>query len=141
MAELQFPSLSEDGWIRSSVSIADSLFAHFFVAEYSQTHIYNGAVSSFPWIIQETHGDVLRAASLTQDTLHAYFSRFFSDVSVEVSALNDPIDQNKASLTIYVSFKDHDGTLQVLGKLLKIVNSKATQIINLSNTGSIKTGE
>lgn len=134
MPELpKFPSLSEEGWVGSTVSLADYLFAHFIVSDYSQTQLYNGHVASLPWIIQECQDDDARMTSLMDTTLQTYFGRYFNNVVTEIKLNKDPENNNKANLSIYVKFKDNEGKDFVLGKLLSLLNSKVVTIIDINN--------
>lgn len=134
--QVMMPTLSEEGWVSTAASIADNLFAHFFVSDYSQTQLYLNQVASFSWILQEGQGDMSKISTLTQETLEKYFGRYFSNVIVEVSTANDTETPNKASVTIYVSFKDKDGKKYVLGKLLSMLNSKVAKIIDINNNST-----
>lgn len=131
MADLYFPSLSEDGWITNGEQQADYLFSHFFVADYSQTQLYNGHVASFPWIVQKGNNDMTATVRLTQTTLEHYFSRYFDGVEVEVT--ENPTTTSKAEITIFVRFLDRSGKEIILGKLAEIIDLKVNKIIDISN--------
>lgn len=128
-----FPSLDQQGWVSSSSSIADFIFSHFFVSDYSQTQLYLGEVTSFPWILVQNQNDMIQAASATRVALSRYFSRYFNNVAVEVSQGPDPTNPSKVQFTIYVSFTDGEGKDYVLGKLLEVMESKISKVININN--------
>ncbi len=129
----KMPSLSEDGWVNNSIKTCDYLLSHFFLSDYSQSYIYHGQVSSLPWIIQQTQGNMSRTVSLTQQTLSGYFSRYFNNVVVEVSEIEDANNPSKGEITIYVKFTDAENKEYVVGKLLHITDLTISKIINLSN--------
>lgn len=136
MAEnFYLPTLSPEGWVQSTAEQADYLFAHFFVSEYSQTHLYKSNVSSFQYIIQNTQGRITDTVSKTISTLTSYFSRYYDNVVADASYLEDPVNSGKVTLNIYVSFTDKTGKDFVLGKATEVVNSKVIKIININNNG------
>lgn len=132
-----YPSLSEDGWVNNSVKLADKLLSDFFISDYSQTYLYSGAVSSFPWIIQNKQGNVTETAALVQSTLNVYFSRYFNNVVVESQDQTSADSPSKGQITLYVKFTDDDGIEYVVGKLLEIADMNITKIINLNNNGKV----
>jgi hypothetical protein len=127
-----FPSLSEDGWVTNTIIKANYLFAHFFIAEYSQTTLYPGYVSSLPYIIEQGMGDPNETANLLNKALSNYFTRYFNNVTVEVDY---PLGQegSRVYLTIFVSFDGPNGQTYSLGKIINMVNSKVISIENLNN--------
>lgn len=127
------PTLSEDGWVNSSVKVCDQLFSHFLLSDYSQTYLYDGLVSSFPWIILETQKDMTRTITLTQQTLSSYFTRYFNNVVVEVAEVENIEEPSVAQISIYLSFTDTEGEQHSLGKLLQIADLKVQKIIDLNN--------
>lgn len=132
-----YPSLSEDGWVNNSVKIADKLLSDFFISDFSQTYLYSGAVSSFPWIIQNKQGNITETAVLVQSTLNVYFSRYFNNVVVESQDQTSADSPSKGQITLYVKFTDDDGIEYVVGKLLEITDMNITKIINLNNNGKV----
>lgn len=131
--EVYFPSLSEDGWVTSSMKIADYLLSHFFISDFSQSYIYITNVSSLPWIIQKHQGDISRTCTEIQNTLSEYFSRFFSNVQVEVTDVTNTATPSKAEISIYLKFIDKDNKEFVFGKLLEIADMTITKIIDINN--------
>lgn len=130
-----YPSLSEDGWVNNSVKIADKLLSDFFISDFSQTYLYSGAVSSFPWIIQNKQGNIAETAALVQKTLNVYFSRYFNNVVVESQDQTSADSPSKGQITLYVKFTDDEGIEYVIGKLLEIADMQVSKIINLNNNG------
>jgi hypothetical protein len=132
-----YPSLSEDGWVNNSVKLADKLLSDFFISDFSQTYLYSGAVSSFPWIIQNKQGNIVETAALVQSTLNVYFSRYFNNVVVESQDQTSADSPSKGNITLYIKFTDDEGIEYVIGKLLEIADMNITKIINLNNNGKI----
>jgi len=132
-SKVLYPELSEAGWESSSIRVADNLFSCFFASDYSQTYLYDGLVSSFAWIIQDTQNDITRTITLTQKTLSDYFTRYFNSVVVEVSEVPNTEDPSKQQLSIYLKFTDTENREYVLGKLIRMSDMKVNEIIDISN--------
>lgn len=131
--EFMFPSLSPEAWVTSPNSIADIMFAHFVVANYSQTLVYLEQVSSLPWLIQKYQDDITQMASSIQAQLNTYYGRVFQQVSTEVTGEQDANNPNKYLLRIYISFTGDDGQTYNLANALDVLDSKVTKIIKINN--------
>lgn len=127
------PSLSVDGWVNSSIKTADYLFSHIFLSDYSQTYLYTGFVTSLAWIIQATEGNMAETIRLTQLQLGEYFTRYFNNVVVEVTEVENIENPSKGQISIYLRFTDTENKEYVLGKLLTIIDSKITEVVNINN--------
>lgn len=128
-----YPSLSEDAWVDSPIKIADNLFSCFFTSEFSQSYIYQGHITSFPYILQDNQGDITSTINAVRSELSIYFSRYFNNVVVEVIDKTDINAPNKVAIAIYVSFDGNDGINYSLGKMAESADLKVTKIINISN--------
>lgn len=131
------PSLSTDGWVFATAEKADYLISHFFVAEFSQTQLYVGYVSSFPKIIQNNQGNMTRTIEDLKSTLTSYFSRYFTNVVIDVSYKEVPEKSGKVQIDLYVSFVDHENKKFVLSRLVDINNTKIERILKINNTESV----
>jgi hypothetical protein len=138
MVERVIPSLSEDGWVDGPIKKADYMFSHFFLAEYSQTYMFNNRVASFPWIMKEGQGNINSLIQITQQTLANYFSAYFNDVIVEVQESPNETGSSRAAISVFVQFKDDKGNTYSLGKLARYSDMKVEEIINLNNFGTTK---
>lgn len=128
-----FPTLSEDGWVMSSRQIGDYLFAQFFASDYSQTQLYLNNVSSFAWVVKEGQGNITRTVTLLRDTLQNYFGRYFPEVTVEANEMVANPPTSNISIRLYVSYKDTDGVTWVLGRLVDVIDSKISKVVELNN--------
>ena len=133
-----YPSLSPDGWVSASVKTADYIMSCFLLSDQSQSYIYNGNISSFPWILQHTAGDMLSTLNLIESTLSLYLGRYFNNVSMEVVEVPNPADPSAAKISIFIEFTDLEGITHNLGRLLTIANLKLTNVININNGGVIQ---
>lgn len=134
-AKVLFPSLDTDGWLSTSVKVADSLISHFFLSEYSQTAVFPGTVASFAWILQQYQNDLSRTVQETQGTLSSYFSKYFQNVEVEVKESLMENSINRYQLTIYLVFTDEEGVQHNLSRLIRYTGMKVTEIIAVLNNG------
>lgn len=130
---ITFPALSEDGWVTSSAKTADYMLSHFFLSDRSQSYMYDQYISSFPWILTDTQGNIGLTISAVRETLQTYFSRYFTSVIIEVVEVPNDEDPGKAQISLYVKFTGRDGKEVVLGKMLQINDTILEKIITLNN--------
>lgn len=136
MTQTVMPSLSTEGWITSTPSIADALISHFFVSEYSQTLLYPGQVASFPWIIQNNQNDMVSTVRQMKAVLLAYFSRYFTDVVIDLTQKEVPPDSGRVQLDLFMKFKDADSKEFVLARVVEVVESKINRVLKINNASS-----
>lgn len=127
------PSLSELGWCNGSEAIADGLLSHFFTAFYSQSYIFKDQVSSLQYLIQKNLNNITSLTSDVQSTLSNYFSRYFTDVVVEVKEKADATNSSQQAITIFMTFTDSDGSTYNLSDLVTFGNGTIQKIIKLNN--------
>lgn len=130
---LFLPTLSEEGWVQSTAEQADYLLSHFFASEYSQTHIYQGHVASFQWLLQDGQGDMTKTINNIRTTLSLYFAKYFNEVDTEVTYKEETSGSSKITVNIFMSFTDRTGKQYSLGKALDVVDSKISKIIDINN--------
>ena len=130
-----FPTLDTDSWVKTSIKVADYLFSHFFLADYSQTSIFIGQVSSFAWILQHYQSDMSQIMTQTQQTLSNYFSKQFDEVEVQIDEIPNPDSINDHKLSLFLTFKDQDGITHNLERIIKYQGLKVTEIISVLNQG------
>lgn len=129
------PNLSEAGWITNPKEKADIMFAHFFLAEFSQTQFYPGRISSFPYIVQTSIGDVDRFVEITRETLKNYFRPLYSKVSVEMTFKESTSKPGTYVFDISVILTDETGTEYSVAKAGLEIDSKTARVLNFNNTG------
>lgn len=129
------PTLSQDGWVTDPNLKGDYLLSHFFLSEFSQTQLYIGNVASLPYLIQKNQGNNNSLQSDAEETLRNYFSRYFTQVDVQVIINQDTTNVNKSQFNFYVSYNDSFGQRLSLGKAVDTVNSTITNIIDINNNG------
>lgn len=130
--DVLFPSLSEDGWVDSTPRKADYMMAHFVAADFSQSYIYAGKVTSFPYILAVNQGNMGAILSQTQHALMNYFSAYFQQVDVSVTEVpND--GSSVAIISIVINFIDASGQTYSFAKLIKTMDSKFLEIVDINN--------
>lgn len=127
------PSLSEDGWVNSPILMGDYLISHFFLSDYSQTELYNGSVSSLPYLITQYQGNITGLLTAVQSTLQQYLSRYFSSVTIETNQVPNPTNSSQIGFSIYVSFIGADGNTYTLDNLIETLDSKISNIVKITN--------
>lgn len=130
-----FPSLSDQGWVKSNREIADFALSHFFESNYSQSQLYNGSVSSLAYIIQENNGDVNSTASDIETKLTSYLLSMLPGVVVSCVPNTADTTTSESSVSLYISFNDSTGKKVTMSNLLEIKNSKLYKVTNLNNNG------
>lgn len=132
MGNVLFPAISEDGWVDSTAKIVDYLMAHLKASEYSRSPLYPGYVTSLPWILQEGQGDMSKVTSLLRTSLETYFSRYFTNVIVEIRDITDQVNAPSfGKISMVVQFTDRNGVQQNLSNLIETSGSILKRIIKL----------
>lgn len=129
------PTLSLDGWVKSTAEKADYLISHFYLSERSQTFLYLREVASMQWIVQETQGDPSSTCKLLREEISKYFGRYFTNVTVDATFSHDPPNSGKIAIRFFVSFTDNFDKEFILSRLVNILNSKIETISKINNTG------
>ena len=134
MAKLTyFPDLGPQGWTDSIPIIIDKLMAHFFVSENSQTSIFPGKITSFPYLLQKYRTDPNGLATATQNALFDYFSRGFNNVATDCTIVDNMPDTSSLSLSIYIEFVDSKGDKHVVARVAESFDGKFTKLVNINN--------
>ena len=132
---IKIPTLSSSGWVSEVSEKADKAISYFFVSDHSQTALYPGNVSSLAYIVQQYGNDALALLSEMQRRVQTYMSHQFDEanVSVTLAAVTEP-DNGQINLKLLISVKEN-GKEYSIGRLIKTLNSKVQEIINLNNNG------
>jgi hypothetical protein len=133
------PTFSAAGWVSSKQKKADYLLAHFLEAQYSQSMIYQGRVSSLQWIIAQNAQDIEKTKRLLQETFEDYLSAYYETASVEVTSDADEPDSTVAKVTLRMSatVTEKNGSPTSFVAMISIEDSKVSNFIRLNNSGSL----
>lgn len=125
--------MSSDGWVFESLHMADYLMSDFFLSEYSQTALYPRTITSLPYIIEENKGDPSGTAAKIEDGLTIYFSRYFTNVTVQASYRNDPTSGTKAIIDVFIEYMDSEGKTHSFAKGAEMIDGKFNKIVEINN--------
>lgn len=129
------PSLSEDGWVYSSLRQADYVMAYFLASDYSQSYLFNRGISSFGWLIAVYGSQPSALINEVTKVLKTLFNRYFNGVTVECTDATDPAKPSQFILAIFVEFQTSDGTISNIAKMAQINGSKFQIIRNIITQG------
>lgn len=111
------PTVSSASWVTDPKDKLSRLFANTFVANHSQSNIYQGNITSVQYIAV-THGkDPVRFAAALETALTGNFQRYYDEVQVRVTP---PAGDVSGRYTVLIECKvtengieyDHAQTLQ-----------------------------
>lgn len=130
MAENVVPTLSPSGWVRSPSEKLDRIFAYFFEAQYSQSAIYDNAIYSLQYLVEEYGKDEYRLAEQIKNTLLIYLGKYFDSVNLDTRAEKN--ESNEITISIYATVMQNNQEYSV-GKMLSVFGNKITKIIAMNN--------
>lgn len=119
----------DTGLIHDPGKKLDCLITDFYEAEYGQSYIFYGSVSSLPWLLQQNQDDPTGAAREIRNQLEIYLGRYFDLVEVEV-APQESDSTTKYDLMLYIGVTD-EGRKVTLYQQLKIAGTKLEQSIEI----------
>lgn len=134
------PTLSAQGWVRSSAEKADAILSHFYVSDKRQTSLYGDNVSNIQDIVQRCGHDIVALTQQLRMELSTYLSRYYDTANVDVRAqeiTEAGIETGTYTLGVYCLVTE-DGKQFSFGKLLQISNSKLEKVFSLNNDGEVK---
>ena len=91
----------DQGYVFDPSKKLDCLMSDFFEAEYSQSYLFYGSITSLPWIIQTYQSDPTVAASKIREHLMKYLEKYFDFVEVETGVM-DNASATSYSLRLYI---------------------------------------
>lgn len=112
--------LGPKGYIRKDTETSDVIqliFSHMFECDHSQSKIFLGKVTSIQWEIKELNHVPEELAFALKEKVKAVYKKFFNDVTVECSTVNENGDQY--NINLYVSVEENGKTFE-LGRELAI---------------------
>ena len=84
------PALNGNGWVTDPTILLNTLFAQCLVADYSQSTIYDGTITSIPYLVATYQDNPLVMATKLEEALTLYYSRYFVQVTVLVTYSDVP---------------------------------------------------
>lgn len=125
------PTLSTSGWVNGVQEKADRLLSYFISSQFSQSYVYNGSISSLPYLIQKNGHSIGNLREDLTGKINQLYSSYFDNATVEVEII--PIDENNSSLyNIRLSLVvAANGVNYSLGRLIEVSNSTIKKITDI----------
>ncbi len=130
-----FPSLSDQGWLRSSREIGDFALSHYFESDFSQTQLYLGRIKSLAYTVQVNNGNPAKTASDIESELSIYLSSMLENVTVSCTVNKKNTITSDTALNLFVSFNDNNGKKITLTNLLEVNDGKLLKVTKINNDG------
>ncbi len=134
-AIIPVPSLSPQGWIVSPAEKADKLFAHIYAAQYSQSHLYPGQITSLQYLVKQYGNEPVEMTLQLQKWLDRYLRRYYpSGVDVRISNDDGP-NNPEGKITYTLDIVITEGTSQYsVGVLLNTRDSTLMDMLRINNS-------
>ena len=118
---IPYPCL-DTGYIFDPGKKLDRVMSDFYEAEFSQSRLFYGSISSFPYILQKWQDDPYVVSTKAKDTLTTLLGKHFDSCEVEFAS-----DQTESNLTYnlrsFISVTQ-DGQTVTLWEQLKITGTQ-----------------
>lgn len=126
------PTLSSAGFVSDPARKLDHLMSYFFIAEYSQSTVHAGYVTSLPYLIKNHAHDPAVLVDRIETSLKRMLDGYFEDVTINVTL--DPVKEENQDPKIDIQVEGivvDEGKSYPLAKLLSIANDKLTKVSDL----------
>jgi len=130
---VQVPSLSASGWVGNISEKLDKLISYFFLSDFSQSHLYQGQISSLPNLIKECADNRSLLRSETKRVVMNFITPYFDTIQVDVTiSAVDETNPDNINLRVDATVTQ-DATIYSVGKEIQVVNSKVVAIFDANN--------
>jgi hypothetical protein len=128
------PCLGTLGWVSDLNNKLDILLGHFFLADYNQTYLYPGEVTSLPRILEKNSYKARGCDSDIKEGLKQYLKRYFNSVEVDVAIANEDTNSTiNDTLIVQISVMDN-GYSKVSGWDINAATGKFQRVVR-ANAG------
>ena len=131
------PTLSTDGWVKTTSGRCDALFSDFLVAAHSQ-YPQEKIEASLPWLITRYQDDPRSLEDAIRRVLKLYFERTFIKADVECNVRENEQNPTHLDLYIRVTVTDEVGLAFTLGKIATVGERRVLKVA-AENNGSLPT--
>lgn len=132
------PTLGVAGWVNSGLKKIDTLLSHFFIANYSQSYVSQGNISSLPKILQQYAQDMPGLCSALSSKIEDYLKRYYPE-GASCTASTDDITagsvNNVLTLSLTILYVEN-GTQYSAGSVVNVSGSKFINIVTENNEGT-----
>lgn len=126
------PSLSTKGFVTDPNTKIDLLLSHWFLADYNQSYLYAGTITSLPQMMQKYGADAEPTIVELKRKLYEYLSSYYVTANVEVTSLTDLKVGGKVELKVAIGVYD-GSTNNDFNKVLNFKDSKFLNIVSINN--------
>lgn len=126
------PTLSTLGFVYDSTNKFDKLFAHAFVADYNQTYLYPGKVTSIPRLFETAGANLNTLQDSVKSGLYAYFNKYYETVDLSISITPDPSNPDSSNVIFQLSITFVENNVPY-----SIERSKITQLSTMNKLASL----
>lgn len=123
---IPLPTLSSGAYIRDPGQILDRQMAYFFVADYSQSNVHRGSVSSLPYIIKTYSHDKQQLITQTELAINQMLKAFDS-VNIAVTVEESQTNGNEYNMMLE-GYVVADKKQYSIAKLLTISHNKLANV-------------
>ena len=123
------PTLSSAAYLQDPGQILDRQMSYFFVADYSQSNVHRGSVSSLPYIIKTYSHDKSQLITQTELAINRMLSGFDS-VNITVSVEDSTTNANEYNM-ILEGYVIADKRQYGIAKLLTVNHNKLAKVSEL----------
>lgn len=127
------PSLTAAGWATDPGMKLDLAFADYLASNYSQSEVFEGKISSLPYVIQHTSGDIAALRREAAETLQRHLSNLFERVSVSADVKDIETVDGKTTTLVYKITVMDDGKAVVFNRQIEDIRSSSLKLIMLNN--------
>ncbi len=127
------PSLSENGWVKSSKDILAYNLAHYILSDAAQSIAYKGNIINLPETYYLHINDPISMASAIKSDLERLLGRYF--VSTDVVTDIKEINAKNFAILIYAAVIDDENIKHELTRITEVNSSGVRNIIEMNNYG------
>lgn len=131
------PTLTPKGWVNTIEEKADAALSYFLTSEYSQSVLYEGEISSLPYLIKEYNKDIQELESQTQEALARLMRRYFgedaADTRVSVVETEEADDNPGAVRIRFNCTVQEDGQEYTIARRVEFVDGALKEIQEINN--------
>lgn len=124
------PTLGPRGWVTDGKTMLDQVMSWVYASDASQSHFFDADISSMVKVVQDNASDITKACPAIQSLLERYLSKFFDDVQLEVSIVENTFKDHhlRGEVILRASMLDHTGQ-EV--QLVEVMTNKGSLVRNV----------
>ena len=124
------PVLGGSNWTTEPTQILKTMFAYTISSQHSQSDIYNGKITSIPYLIKQYETSSIQLANELERTLMKYFIKAFDNANVTVSYDQNDVTYYQLSISVDVTANSKSYSLAFEAQVDNGILKKTLQAIN-----------